>query len=151
MLDMLKAAASKVSDTAGHLAANGAEKLNQAMTEIQGGLALLRSLGSTVGEMEVRLGLMPSVTLNISRSAQLDAARLEALKQEYAEQKYIGAMLAGMLIAERMADGVQTPGQRLNGYKIELSVPPSVTLVYSPAAAAESLNVAQLPLETPSA
>jgi hypothetical protein len=132
VLDKLKSAASKVAETASSLSQAGSDQLRTAVAEITAGLEILKANGSEVGKMEIRLGVIPSAILSVSRSEQLTVERLEAIKAEHSGQRYLSSLMSGLIVAERMASSLQTPGQRLVGFKVELSAPPAVSLIYEP-------------------
>lgn len=136
MLDKLKAAAAsakaKVSEVAGSITEGGAEKARLAVEEVTTGFAVLREKGVSFEEMEVKISLIPSITIGVYRSSSVSMAELEEFKATHQDKKYLSALVTGILTAERLAPSMTVRGQRLTGYKVELSIPPSLSLVYKP-------------------
>lgn len=121
----------KAKEKAGGLASKGKEKLENAIKEIGGLAPVLASGGFSLDNVDVGLGLPPSVSVGIGCSSG-DEESVQKLLSRDDLSKTQRVLITSLQKVFGMQAVVNRNNFRISGMSVDLSLPPSVSMTLTP-------------------
>jgi hypothetical protein len=116
----------------------GAQRADDIMGQANLLLKLLRDAGYQVGELDMELGLPPTVTLNVKPGPLASDSKLNAVYEANKENDVLALILGGLIQANKLRDKVNSDALEFKGAKIVLRTTPSITLHWNEKALASA-------------
>jgi hypothetical protein len=129
LLDKAKGKLAEAKDAAGALAGKAADKVNETVDELEEARKVLQSLGLSVSDVRISMGLIPEVGAKFTGSIDaLDEKKLAELVEADPEQQLLLAALKALQLTCRLKEQMGDVG--LKGVELDLvvSIPPKVSV-----------------------
>lgn len=120
----------------------GAKQGAEVMKQANQLLTLLQDAGYRVGELNVDLGVPPTVTVDLKTTPLLNDGKLEAIFQANKDNDVLAMILGALIQANKLRDMVKLETIELKGAKIVLKTPPSISLNWKEKAVATAVGAA---------
>lgn len=108
----------------------GTDKLRSAAEEINAAIAALEPLGFAFPEVCVTLSLIPGIKVTIDRARVVAGSDLDEVARKLENRPVASALIKAIATADKISTSIPLPGRRVTQYEVELSVPPTVCLIY---------------------
>lgn len=136
LLQRLKGKAREVQSTVAEKIAETSEaaqdKLREKLDELNGLLPAIRELGYTVDAVQVGIGLLPEIGIDVSGLARtMDAATYERVLEEQKENKVISLILKALQTTSSWQQKIHFADMGCDQATITLGLPPSITLKFT--------------------
>jgi hypothetical protein len=118
------------------LAELGIQKASEAMNQANLLLKLLQDAGYVVGELDVELGVPPTITINLKTGPLVSDGKLEGVFQANKDNDVLALVLGSLLQANKLRDMVKVNSLEIKEAKIVLKASPSISLRWKEKAAA---------------
>jgi hypothetical protein len=106
----------------------GAQKATDAVNQTNLLLKLLQDAGYQVGDLDVELGVPPTISISLKTGPLLSDAKLDAVYQANKDNDVVGLVLGALIQANKLRDMVKLETIELRDAKIVLKATPSITL-----------------------
>ena len=106
----------------------GAQKATEGLNQANQLLTLLQDAGYQVGELTIDLGVPPTITIDLKPGPLMSDGKLEGIFQANKENDVLAIVLGSLVQANKLRDMVKLETIELNGAKIVLKTPPSISL-----------------------
>jgi hypothetical protein len=130
-----KGLGSKVAD---QLADMGTKKATEAMNQANLLLKLLQDAGYQVGDLDLELGVPPTISISLKIGPMMSDSKLDAVYQANKENDVLALVLGALIQANKLRDMVKLETIELKDAKIVLKTTPSITLQWKEKAAANA-------------
>ncbi len=108
------------------------EKLREKLDELDGLLPAIRELGYTVEAVEIGIGLLPEIGIDVSGLARtMDAATYERVLEEQKENKVISLVLRTLQTTSTWQQKIHFAALGCDQATITLGLPPRITLKFT--------------------
>jgi hypothetical protein len=121
----------------GTLAELGSQKGAEAVNQANLLLKLLQDAGYRVGELEMELGVPPTITIDLKPGPLLSDSKLDSVYQANKDNEVLALVLGSLIQANKLRDMVNVEALELDGATIVLKAPPSITLHWKEKTAAK--------------
>ena len=108
----------------------GLEKAQQALGEMNQTLKLLQAGGYRVNQLDLELGLPPTVTVDLRTSAALSESKLRAALPSNGGKDLASIIIGTLIEANKLRGSIDVDTLELQGAKIVLKTTPTVTLLW---------------------
>jgi hypothetical protein len=132
MLDKLKSAAMAVSNLAGDALTAGVEKLKGSLDELSAASGDLEQVGYRIGQIELVASIPPRIVLFLTRLGTGTTEAYQAILARHANNTTLRTVVSMLQLGDKLIERVPLKGRRCTQLVVELSVPPTVRLVYDP-------------------
>jgi hypothetical protein len=119
-------------------AKHGAEVMKQANQL----LTLLQDAGYQVGELNVDLGVPPTVTVELKAGPLVNYSKLDAIYLAHKDNEVLAMILGALIQANKLRDMVKLETIELKGARLVLKTPPSISLHWKEKMAASATGAA---------
>ena len=108
------------------------EKLREKLDELDGLLPAIRELGYTVDAVQIGIGLLPEIGIDVSGLARtMDAATYERVLEEQKENKVISLVLRTLQTTSTWQQKIHFAALGCDQATITLGLPPRITLKFT--------------------
>ena len=108
------------------------EKLREKLDELNGLLPAIREVGYTVDAVQVGIGLLPEIGIDVSGLARtMDAEAFERVMEEQKENKVIGLILRTLQTTSSWQQKIHFANLGCDQATITLGLPPRITLKFT--------------------
>jgi acylphosphatase len=118
----------------------GAQKAAEAMNQANQLLRLLQDAGYKVGELDVELGVPPTITINLKPGSLTNDSKLEGIFQANKDNEVLALVLGTLIQANKLRDMVKLDTIELKDAKITLKTSPSISLHWKEKATASAAS-----------
>lgn len=130
MFDKLK---SMATDAVAATKTGGVEKIKVAVDEVMLAIRALEPAGFKFPEVAITMGLIPSLTVTIDRTSVNGEGNLDAALRTLEGRTIATTFVKAIAGADKLTTAIPFPGHKATRFEIELSVPPTVKVIYEPA------------------
>jgi hypothetical protein len=116
----------------------GAKQGAEIMKQTNQLLTLLQDAGYQVGELNVDLGVPPTVTVELKAGPLVNYSKLDTIYQANKDNDVLAMILGALIQANKLRDMVKLETIELKGTKLVLKTPPSISLQWKEKAAASA-------------
>jgi hypothetical protein len=106
----------------------GTQKATEAMSQANQLLRLLQDAGYKVGELEVEVGIPPTITIDLKPGPLTNDSKLDRVFQANKDNDVLALVLGTLIQANKLRDMVKLDTIELNDAKIVLKTSPSISL-----------------------
>jgi hypothetical protein len=128
----------KLQEVKGKALSFGAEQGAEVMKQTNQLLMLLQDAGYQVGELNVDLGVPPTVTVELKTGPLVNYSKLDAIYLANKDNDVLAMILGALIQANKLRDMVKLETIELKGAKIVLKTPPSISLHWKDKTAASA-------------
>ena len=132
-----KGLGTKVAD---QLADMGTKKATEAMNQANLMLKLLQDAGYQIGDLDLELGVSPTISISLKTGPMMSDSKLEAVYQANKENEVLALVLGALIQANKLRDMVKLETIELKDAKIVLKATPSISLHWKEKAAASTAS-----------
>ncbi len=115
-------------DVLGLLRKLWAKKTQEVLSEVNLLLRLLQDAGYEVNQLEVELGVPPTVTIDLETGGGVSPDKLDTILRDNRDKKVLAAILTALIQASKLRDAVKVETLGLKDVRIALTVSPKITL-----------------------
>jgi hypothetical protein len=116
----------------------GAQKAAEAMNQTNQLLRLLQDAGYKVGELEMEVGVPPTITINLKPGPLASDSKLDGIFQANKNNEVLALVLGSLIQANKLRDMVNLDTIELKDAKIVLRASPSISLHWKEKATASA-------------
>jgi hypothetical protein len=116
----------------------GAQKAAEAMNQTNQLLRLLQDAGYKVGELEMEVGVPPTITINLKPGPLTSDSKLDGIFQTNKHNEVLALVLGSLIQANKLRDMVNLDTIELKDAKIVLRASPSISLHWKEKATASA-------------
>jgi hypothetical protein len=116
----------------------GTQKATEAMRQANQLLRLLRDAGYKVGELEVEVGVPPTITIDLKPGPLTNDSKLDKVFQANKDNDVLALVLGTLIQANKLRDMVNLDTIELKDAKIVLRASPSISLHWKEKATASA-------------
>jgi hypothetical protein len=131
VFEKMKAAADALADTVGSVKSAGMDKIRAMLDELSGAFADLEGVGYHAEDVELALGLPPSVTVYLVKRGEPTDEAFVALLANNKDRKTARTLIRLVRQANNWAESLSWGERRCRMVAVELGIRPAVRLVYS--------------------
>ena len=116
----------------------GAQKAAESMNQANLLLKLLQDAGYQVGDLEMELGVPPTINITLKTGPMVSDSKLDAVYQANKDNDVLALVLGALIQANKLRDMVKVETIELTDAKIVLKTTPSITLHWKETTAASA-------------
>jgi gas vesicle protein len=130
-MDRAKEMQNNVKEKIADLSEAGMDKLKEVLAEINDMLPLIRELGYTIEGIQVGIGLIPNISLDIGGLTQaMDEEAFKRTLEEHKEKRLLVGVVRTLQATSVLQQKIKLGQMQSNSATIVLSLPPKVTLKF---------------------
>jgi len=118
----------------------GTKKATEAMNQANLMLKLLQDAGYQIGDLDLELGVSPTISISLKTGPMMSDSKLEAVYQANKENEVLAIVLGALIQANKLRDMVKLETIELKDAKIVLKATPSISLHWKEKAAASTAS-----------
>ena len=129
--DKAKGVKDSVADKVAEASEAGQEKLKEAVAEVDGIVPALRELGYAVEGIQVGVGLLPDIGIEVSGLTKtMDEATFHRILEEHKDNKVLTVVVRSLQTASALQHKIHIMGMRADTAVVVLGLPPKLTLKF---------------------
>ena len=117
-------------DALKELHAAGTEKVSDFANDILGLSPLIEEAGFNMKDLNVDIGLPPSISIGFEKEKNIDPAAVDKLMEEHKDKKMLRVILQALMKADAMQKSMNLSHYKFAGVHVKLGIPPDVILKF---------------------
>ena len=113
-----------------NLKEKGLDKIKDTIVQVTDALPVIKKAGYAVNEIEIGMGLPPSVVVHLMYEEGIDDDEKVKILEELGENKVGTMLLKSLLKATEVQAAIKMGNLKFKEIEVEMSVPPSVTIKF---------------------
>ena len=136
--DMAAGVKEQLADVTTDIKEMSAAKLDEALTDFNTALPLLRDAGYVLDGVSVKLGLSPQIVANFAGGGVLSEERVDAMLAEHSGRTLTTLLVKAVRHATTLQSKLTISGMRADGLSVEVGLVPRVTVKFTPTPRSET-------------
>lgn len=130
-IDTAKEMQSTVKEKLSDISESGSDKLKEMLADIDAMLPLIRELGYTIEGVQVEIGLIPNVAIDIGGLTKaMDEETFRRVLEENKEKKLLVGIIRTLQTTSILQQKIKFGQMESNSATIVLNIPPKITLKF---------------------